>query len=551
MTLFARRVAGSRVGFLTGLLFAALGPFPLLIGWISGSQDLFAMVFIAAAIHFQLGRRTGAALVCTAAALLSKETTLFFLPAVATMGGVLYRDRSMLRKNVFQYATLGGLWAVLHPKVRAFVTHGVSTGEAGYVGMDNPHAAGNLVRELAALLNIPVGNTATHWPSELNLVAAAGVAIVLVAFWIEASVRRKEGARAIPRERALLFGLLLGVTPAVLTAASAKHWFPYYACMPAMGTSLLLAMGIEKLGWRFARAAAVGFLVLGVWSRGIDLGTRGTPTERNFRTISRNLGRVESELKKLHPWFPDSSRLHVTIQAPYDLSLHSHLLTLQAARVWYSNPTIQTHDPMRLRPGRGPEYLFWVTPSCDVFEITLDNLRVRSPGPRPDILDYQKALRSLAYGFFAANEVERATSVLLNMQEVDSLTWAFDRRLAATMLSATGRSSEAEELCARLPPLERGNALNAIAAVLGPVRPGTSFEKAAFRTFGVSEQDSEAYRFLMNYFSDQTQLTQAMRMAEKLISLRPDDAEAFAMIEAIRKVPRWEQVVVPVLGEGS
>lgn len=54
----------------------------------------------------------------------------------------------------------------------------------------------------------------------------------------------------------------------------------------------------------------------------------------------------------------------------------------------------------------------------------------------------------------------------------------------------------------------------------------------------------------MNYFSDQAQLSQAMRMAERLRGLIPGDPEADAMMQAIRKVPKWEQVVVPVAEEG-
>jgi len=181
-----------------------------------------------------------------------------------------------------------------------------------------------------------------------------------------------------------------------------------------------------------------------------------------------------------------------------------------------------------------------------VFEIRLPSLQVRSPGPRPNYLDYQMAVRSYAYGLFGAGEVDRAAATLVSMQEADSTTWAFDRRLAATMLYAAGRPEEAMKLCKGLPSMGRDAALHATAAVLGPEVPGVILDQAAFRAFGVSEEDPEAYRFLMLYFSDQVQLPQAKRMAERLISLRPGDEQASAMIEAIQRVPKWEQPVIPV-----
>ena len=96
--------------------------------------------------------------------------------------------------------------------------------------------------------------------------------------------------------------------------------------------------------------------------------------------------------------------------------------------------------------------------------------------------------------------------------------------------------------------MERNAALQAIAAILGPDLPGVILDEAAFRVFGVSEQDPEAYRFLMLYFSDRVLLRQSRRMADRLLSLRPGDEQASAMIEAIKRVPNWEQVVVPIEG---
>ncbi len=546
VTLLARRLAGARVGFLAGILLASLGTLPFLVGWVSGSQDLLAMFFIAAALHFQLSRRLWAALACTAAALLSKETSILFIPGLMTLRWVLHRDRGDLRKNVFAYLALGFVWVVIHPKMRSLLHTGFATGSGGYVGLDNPRVWINVAREFATLVNLPVTGPATRWPSELTLVAVGGAVVLWLGFWTRTSLLQGSEARAFPLRRLLIVGGLLGVGPAILSAASVKHWAPYYTCLPAIGTALILALVLEKLPWRASQAFLIGYLILGIWPRGVELGTRGMPTEQNFRVLSRNLRRVESEIKKLHPSFPSGSQLYVSVQAPRESGMETHLIVLQAPRVWYSNRTIVMNGPERFRRSAGPEYLFWVTPSSDVFEIGLPELRVRSPGPRPDYFAYQKTVRGYAYGLFGAGEVDRAVAVLLSMQEVSSFHWAFDRRLAATMLYASGRPAEAQRLCAGLPPLKRMGALYAIAAVLSGRLETTGFDEAAFAAFGVSTRDAEAYRFLMNYFSDQELLRHAKQMAERLLALRPGDWEASAMIEAIQKVPHWEQVVAPV-----
>ena len=145
VTSIARRLAGRQVGLLAGLLFASLGPLPILVGWISGSQDLLAMIFTLGAIRFQLAGRTAAAVGFMGAALLSKETALFALPGLALMNGIVGRDWAAARRNAVYYAGLGILWAALNTQVRGLVTEGFATGTGGYVGLDNarvPHESG-------------------------------------------------------------------------------------------------------------------------------------------------------------------------------------------------------------------------------------------------------------------------------------------------------------------------------------------------------------------------------------------------------------------------
>jgi hypothetical protein len=158
-------------------------------------------------------------------------------------------------------------------------------------------------------------------------------------------------------------------------------------------------------------------------------------------------------------------------------------------------------------------------------------------------------MRSYALGAWAAGDVDRAVNALLNMREVDRLSWDFDRRLAAATLLASGRPTEAAVLLKQLPALGREQALNGVCAALTPVMPRPGLYDAAFRVFGLDPGDAEANRYLMFYFSDKVLLDKAKRMAERLLALRPGDEEATAMLDAISKVPEWESVLVPVEGQ--
>lgn len=540
MTNISRRLLGNRQGLVTGFLFASVGAFPFLVGWVSGCQDLLAMLFIVAAMNYELRGRSFVALGWTAAALLSKETAAFFLPGLAILSSLIRTDRLDLRRGLARYGALGALWSLL------LLKHGPYTGTAGYLGVDGGAFVRHLTQELCALINIPIGGTAASWPAYLNAVCVAGVAIVALAIWLDARSGSPTGRAMLSRSRPLVFGALFGVLPAILTAASSKHWFPYYACLPAIGTSVILAVLLQRVGSQTAAWATVAFLILGVWFRGLEFGTRATPMEQNFRITSANLRKIEDGLKRLHPAFSDSVRLWVTVQTSYDLAIQSYLFSRQAARVWYANPTLVTENLGRLRADSRLEYFLGVTPTCGVFEIRLADLTARSTGTQLGVQDYQNAIRSYAYALLGTGQVDRATGVLLAMKEPESTTQALDRRLAATMLYAKGRSAEAAALCASLPPLDREAALQEIAAALRTDVAGVALDEAAFKAFGWPEDDPEAYRSLMRYFSSQVLLPQAQRMAERLLVLRPGDEQALAMLEAIRALPAWEQPVPAV-----
>jgi hypothetical protein len=529
----ARKLAGPRAGVFAGLFFASLGALPFTVGWISCSQDLLAMLFLLVTIHLQLARRTGLALVAFAAALLSKEAALLFLPAIVLMPGLLDRNWALARRYGLFYGGLVLAWVLVNRPLSSIAQGGFRTGAGGYIGLDNTQIVSNVARELAAVFNFPLN--AKAWPTGLGIATLLAIVVLsAVALSLLRSRPKKQPSPPFERQRVLAFSVALGIIPTILTGIVAKHWWPYYACFPAIGTSLLLALGALRLGERTALLLVGVFFVLGLWGRGAEIEIM-SPREESYRRLGGYLESINAQLHHLHPVFPDSSRLYMSVNMPEDIGLQYHLSTLQAPRVWYWNTTLLTDDPGRLHPGNGPEYLFSVTRDCQVFEVDLLDFSIKSKGFRPDYREYQSTIRAFVYGLAAGGKTDRAVELLLRMQEPDSLSWAFDRRLAATFLFASNRAGEAQALCKGLPKLPRQDAIHAVAAVLGPNLRGLVLDDAAFQAFGIPSNDPEIWRFLMNYFSDATMLKQTDRMARRLLALQPTDQEGLAMMSALQE----------------
>ena len=151
-----RRIAGARAGTLAAIVFAGLGALPLLVGWVSGIQDILAMVLLLASILMELKGRGAIAPICFAGALLSKETTLAYLPAALFAGSMQGGRRWPTVAKLACYGTLCVVWAGIHPGVRLLVSGGVqgpgsalrrsrrSAGESGE-GRGRPRAIGRHV----------------------------------------------------------------------------------------------------------------------------------------------------------------------------------------------------------------------------------------------------------------------------------------------------------------------------------------------------------------------------------------------------------------------
>jgi hypothetical protein len=476
----------------------------------------------------------------SAAAVFSKETIVFLLPILALFPWLLERNRSRMRDDAMVYASLALAWAALHPKLHSLLTHGLATGSGGYVGLDNPAIGGNLVQLASTALNVP-GGTAEAWSPWITWIAMA--ATFGGAWWIWQSAGGSRSGR-YPTRRALLFGVLLAVLPGVATAAWVKHWSPYYACIPEMGFSITIALILSRMDVRIAMAMMALFLAMGLWSRASASEDHFPRFERDWGAVSKNLEKIRTGMMRLRPTLPPGAQVYVSIHLPYNQWIHAHLLNYQAPRVWYGRPTLEVLPAGRFDPRLPNTVLFWISPSCDVFEMTYPSLEVRASGPRPSYDDYQRARRLVAVGLFRAGAIDEAARAVSGMAEPDLATAAFDRRLAAAFYFASGRVREARNLLCGLNPAERGEALQSLAVLVGPLGSMECFVPAAFQAFGVSRSDADAWRYLMRWYLSRSESEPACRMARQLLALRPRDEAALRVIEWISSTPHDEQVTV-------
>ena len=277
-----RKLAGVSGGMLAGILFASIGPLPTLIGWVSCSQDVFAIVFVLAALLFQMENRLGLASGAMGLALLSKETSLAFIPALVLLRPLLGRTPYRLRASLISYGLVFAAWAVVHPGIhvllaRRFESAGSTLGSLTLSGADR---WGSMARSLATLGNLPVvAPSATPWPAELTGLGIAAALLAAAGLWW---LHSKERTTATPL-RVSLLGALLTLPAILLISLLVKRWQPYYIVLASIGRSprrLCRSEGPPLRGHSSRR----GVRPPGDLVSGNDLGS-GIPTERNMRPL--------------------------------------------------------------------------------------------------------------------------------------------------------------------------------------------------------------------------------------------------------------------------
>jgi hypothetical protein len=313
--------------------------------------------------------------------------------------------------------------------------------------------------------------------------------------------------------------------PMLLTIFLVRSWAPYYACVSALGASIVWAALLRDQPLSRVAGFLTVFFTLGVLARQALLNPSIT-TELNLERASRSLRRVEEGFKRLYPSLLPGSVAYVSAQVRGIEGVYAHMYRFQALRVWYRDGSLITAKPQERRPGSRHEYLFWIVPNLDVAEVDLATLRARSSGARPPYAQFQKTLRGYTFGLAASGESMRAAQILLRMPEPNKTVWGWDARLASVFLLANKRPDLARDVLAHVPPIEEPAALEAIAEVLAEAPQELDLDDAALVAFGINPNDPEAARLLMRWFAAHGYDRAAIRFAQRLLRLAPGDVEA-------------------------
>lgn len=549
---FAARLAGRSVGVLTSLLFALLGAAPALVAWVCCDQDLLAMMFIVVALHLRLSGRSGWALAATLAALLCKETALAVIPAIALFDWILGRRPYRIGRSVATYGLLIAAWGAIHPAVRVLVGRGLRSGATGYVGLEHPerwprHAA----RYFLTLFNVPAYLPTPSWPVfGVLLVLVAGVLSYVILKLLHQEERPSAEEGRFATRRLVLLGSLLTLGPLVLTSTMVKGWGIYYGVFPAIGSSIIAAIALDRLRERHQLIALGIFLVLGMWTRG-DLKDPEDTAEGNFRLVSRALTTVEEGFRRLYPAFPPNARVMLSVQAGGRGSIYVHMYAFQVLRIWYGDRSLQTIRPEARTSTTDPEVLAVIAPDWDVIDINPATLRARSASHRePEYHVCETAVRAYAMGLAGSGATSDAAAVLLHMPEINPGLASVHRRMAAMFLLAENRRVEARTILDSTVVLPRGIAIADLQAVLAEQPPNREFDEVALPAFGIDPSDTEAARELMRWFTNNRYLEVGLRFTRRVQKLAPGDQEAIATERKVLRLLEERKKAAPPIAAG-
>jgi len=546
------RIGGFRAGVIASLLMAAFGQWPVTVAWVSGSQDLFAIFFVLFALHAELAGAKLEALALFALAVLSKETAIVVAPALVALPWLTGKPRREFITSAARFGSVVAAWALIHPGFRSLVAHHGVSSEGSYIGIDNPERWTTLAQAVPTILNLPLTGNPTPWPAGLTPFLAMALAPFFGALWIisrpGALTTLGEGSpTATPPWRMVVLGALLAIPPLLLTAIAVKHWTPYYVCFSAPGLAIAVAPYLAQMDIRRSATILLLSLVLGVWSRGVEL-EPGMPTETGLAPAGDALRTVEENFKQVAPTLPPGSIVYVSTMARGTKSVYLHLHNFQVLRVWYRDATLETLRPeVRVISSR-PEYLFWVDPKLNVFQVDTKTLAVRSSGPPVERFRYRSVLRSYAIGLANSGDLQRSVDVLLNLDDPASWDHAINYRIAAMLVYASGDDASADRMLEGIPPIPLQSAFEAVANLLTvPTLPSRPLERHALRAFGLSWDDPVTIGRLMEALMKLGYKEVAGRLAQRLMILVPGDRQAMEVLRKLNaKSKPGAQIMPPI-----
>jgi hypothetical protein len=434
------RVADLRTTVVACIGVSTLALWATTLLWISGSQDLWMIVFTMGSLLIFVSGRHGWAAVTFIGALLSKETAAV-LPLILLGYCLLIEHRdlksSFARTGVFWLFLFA--WLALHPTLLSRLTHPEKVKMAVHVLA--PHVA--ILKSSLATVNLdvvprPIGIT----PGDIvGTILSAILVGALLAWYLR---RGASGAGKGVHEyepRALwrwgLWWAAAGWLPLLLPTTG---WRAYYGCLGALGAWLAIAVWLV----RWPRAAVTTVMVLALL-RGADSKTMSWDWGEWFWLRSGSfLSAIRSELLREHPTLPPHTRIYLG-RIPNNIGLIAG--QSPALRVWYRDTTLNATFYSNYRP-RGAtepkgEDLFFRFDSSQVLEEVvagpedIDAARRSNP-------EWEDDHEKLAMLFLRSGDTRRAA---VEFEKLSLLTHRADAAVFASVCwSVEGDSARADSL---------------------------------------------------------------------------------------------------------
>ncbi|MGH7680915.1 MAG: hypothetical protein ACRENN_02905, partial [Candidatus Eiseniibacteriota bacterium] len=130
----------------------------------------------------------------------------------------------------------------------------------------------------------------------------------------------------------------------------------------------------------------------------------------------------------------------------------------------------------------------------------------------------------------------------------DSLIAAVNRRLAAALLVAGGRTDDATALMRQTPRIPREEAIGAAGEILAnPSR--RDIDEPVLASLGLSPADTAATREMMRGFMLRSKRAVTVRFAHRLLEAKPGDWEAQALVRWLGQGSRARRVTAPAVSD--
>jgi hypothetical protein len=267
-----RRIAGTRAGLFAGVVFSGLGALPVLVGWVSGIQDILAMVFVLAAIHMELEGRSAMGPILFVGALASKETSMALLPALLFVGSLGEGRAWPAPRKLISYGAICAAWAAIHPGTRLLLSGGLHGGSGAYLGTPSVSGIENLRNAALTLINIPLGPGSREQFQLLALPLGLALALVWLAYgWTRRTTQDARRPALVTWGHLILLAGLMTLPPLLMAGLFVQHWSPYYTCVSALGVSILSGAWLARVNLKMACLLVSAYLCLGAWSRKLPL----------------------------------------------------------------------------------------------------------------------------------------------------------------------------------------------------------------------------------------------------------------------------------------